>query len=221
MNTEINNKLVGLLSEGFERLVTWNKYKSKIGTVATVTAEGRNTNTKRIVLDTSFQGVSRRNTNTKRIVLDTSFQGVSRLFVTGFDNNSVKRNSDDAQSHKKYYLRRIEIKNYNVLIDGRNFHDQNVNDSITRYTELLQFTTERLEDYSTRSLIDYNYYNKDYNIATIDLSHQSVHNSYPKAIQQIEFIYKLDTNVRTYILTVLEKEKEASLKFSKGTVKVY
>ena len=202
LNTEINNKLVGLLSEGFERLVTWNKYKSKIGTVATVTAEGRNT-------------------NTKRIVLDTSFQGVSRLFVTGFDNNSVKRNSDDAQSHKKYYLRRIEIKNYNVLIDGRNFHDQNVNDSITRYTELLQFTTERLEDYSTRSLIDYNYYNKDYNIATIDLSHQSVHNSYPKAIQQIEFIYKLDTNVRTYILTVLEKEKEASLKFSKGTVKVY
>ena len=36
LSTENNNKLAKLLSEGFERLVTWNEYKSKIETVTTV-----------------------------------------------------------------------------------------------------------------------------------------------------------------------------------------
>ena len=147
------------------------------------------------------------NNSTKRVVLDTSFQSVSRLFVMGFDNDSIKRNNEDPQSHRRYCLPRIEIKDYNVLIDGRNFYDQNINDSITRYTELLKFTTGRSEDYSTGSLTDYNYYIKDYNIAAIDLSHQPVLNSDPKVIQQIECIYKLGNHVRANILTALEKEK--------------
>ena len=164
LSTENNNKLAKLLSEGFERLVTWNEYKSKIETVATVAAE-------------------RGNTNTKRIPLDSSFQRVSRLFVMGFDNNTVKRNTADPESHRRYYLPRIEIKNYNVLIDGRNFMDRNNNGSITRYTELLKFTTGRSEDYSTGCLLDYDWYLKDFNILAIHLSHQSVLNSDPKVIQ--------------------------------------
>ena len=39
-------------------------------------------------------------------------------------------------------------------------------------------------------------------------------------MQQIEFIYRLDNNVRTQILTVLEKEKQTILEFSKGSVSV-
>ena len=74
LSTENSNKLAGLLSKGFGSLVTWNEYKSKIETVTTVLAEGGNT-------------------NTKRILLDISFRGVSRLFVMGFDNDSVKRNT--------------------------------------------------------------------------------------------------------------------------------
>ena len=116
-----------------------------------------------------------------------------------FNNDFIKRNSNNVESHKRYYLPRIKIKDYNVLIDGRNFYDQNINDSITRYTELLKFTTGRSEDYSTGCLIDYVYYTKDY---------QSVLNSDPKVIQQIEFIYKLGANVRADILTVLEKEEQ-------------
>ena len=41
----------------------------------------------------------------------------------GFDTDNVKRNSDDPQSHQRYFLPRIQIKGYNVLIDGRNFYD--------------------------------------------------------------------------------------------------
>ena len=86
---------------------------------------------------------------------------------------------------------------------------------------MLKFTTGRSEDYSTGCLIDYDWYLKDFNIVAIDLSHQSVLNSDPKFFQQLEFIYKLDANLKADILTVLEKEKQTRLEFSKGTVKVY
>ena len=202
LNTENNNKLNNLISEGFERLVNWNEYKSKTQTGNTVTAQGGNA-------------------GTKRIVLDTFFQGVSRLFVMGFDNGTVKRNTADEKSHRRYYLPRIKIKDYKVLIDGRNFYDQNINGPITRYTELLKLTPGRSEDYTTGCLIDYDYYLKDYNIAAMDLSHQAVLTTDPKTIQQIEFMYKLDANLSADILTVSEKEKQTKLEFSRGTVKVY
>ena len=50
---------------------------------------------------------------------------------------------------------------------------------------------------------------------------QSILDSDPKAIQQIEFSCKLADNSNVQILTVLEKEKETVLAFNKGTVKVY
>ena len=65
---------------------------------------------------------------------------------------------------------------------------------------------------------------KNYKLICCGLSKQKVLGSNPKANQQIEFIYKLgdDNNqVQAQILTVLEKEKETNLEFSKGTVKVY
>ena len=46
-------------------------------------------------------------------------------------------------------------------------------------------------------------------------------NSDPKDIQQFEFTYKVDANLRADILTVLEKEKQTRLEFIKRTVKFY
>ena len=72
--------------------------------------------------------------------------------------------------------------------------------------------------------MDYDYYIKGFNIVLIDLSHQAVLDSDPKINQQIEFVYKLllgNATINYDILTVLEKEKQAVLKFSEGTVKVY
>ena len=40
------------------------------------------------------------------------------------------------KSQEEDYLPRVEIKDYNVLIDGRNFYDQNENSSIVRYNKL-------------------------------------------------------------------------------------
>ena len=75
------------------------------------------------------------------------------------------------------------------------------------------------EDYTTGSLLDYNYFTKHYKLVAVDLSKQSELDVDPRAIQQIEFKYMLETNSTIY--WVLEKSKEAILEFYKGTVKVY
>ena len=147
LNTESNNKLSGLLSKGFERTVIWNEYKSKIETV----------------------NVTANDNNFKRTTLDTSFQGVSRLLVAAYETGDIRRNTDHEHSRRRYYSPRTEIKDYNVLIDVRNFYDQNVNSSIVRYNELLKMTTGRSEDCSTGCLLGYDHYLKIFNIVGIDL----------------------------------------------------
>ena len=47
--------------------------------------------------------------------INPSFQGVNRLFVLSFENEN------DRTSHLTYYLPKVEIKEYNVMIDGKNF----------------------------------------------------------------------------------------------------
>ena len=36
----------------------------------------------------------------------------------------------------KYYLPRIDLKEYNVIIDGRNFYDNPIESDIEKYREL-------------------------------------------------------------------------------------
>ena len=47
---------------------------------------------------------------------------------------------------KKYFLPRREIENYNVLIDGRNFQDQPINDLIKQYDETRKVSTGQGDD---------------------------------------------------------------------------
>ena len=54
-------------------------------------------------------------------LINPSFQGVNRLFVLSFENEN------DRTSHSTYYLPKVEIKNCNVMINGKNFFDQPIN----------------------------------------------------------------------------------------------
>ena len=75
------------------------------------------------------------------------------------------------------------------------------------------------EDYSTGSLLDYNYFDKHYKLVAVNLSKQKELDADPRAIQQIELKYIIETSSNIY--WVLEKSKEAILEFYKGTIKVY
>ena len=130
------------------------------------------------------------------------------------DNNQATRNSQ-----QKYYLPRIDLKIYNVIIDGRNFYDNPIESDIKKHRELKKVMTGKAEDYTTGSLLDYDYFKKNYKLVAVDLSKQKELDADTRAIQEIEFKYMLETNSTIY--WVLEKSKETILEFYKGTVKVY
>ena len=75
------------------------------------------------------------------------------------------------------------------------------------------------EDYTTGSLLDFDYFKKHYKLVAVGLSKQKELDADPRAIQHIEFKYMLETNSTIY--WVLEKCKETILELYKGTVKVY
>ena len=99
------------MSNGFKRSVCWNIYQT---IPPKVIEKGKNI----------YE------------LLSASFQGVERLFVlayviyAGAANNKV-----GIKDNREYFLPRGIIKNYNVLIDGRHFHDQPINDLIKQYYE--------------------------------------------------------------------------------------
>ena len=81
------------------------------------------------------------NSDLARFLLDASFQRVRRLFVLAFNNTTVNFLSDPVNntnnrvlrnSHTKYFLPRVNITIYNILIDGRIFYDQPINDQIKK-----------------------------------------------------------------------------------------
>ena len=132
-----------------------------------------------------------------------SFQGVKRLFAFAFNNTTVDvtnnsinntNNRVARDSHKKYFLSRVNITDCNVWIDGRNFYDQPVKDKIKKYNEIGKNATGQGDDYTTGCLRDYQYFKDHYQLIAVDLSKQKKLDADPGTIQHIEFYGKLKTN---------------------------
>ena len=143
---------------------------------------------------------------------------MNRLFALAFDNTENGNKKVERDSHRKYFLPRANITNFNVLIDGRDFYDQSVNDQIKNYDEIRKIGTGKGDDYTTGCLLDYQYLKDHYQLIAVDLSKQKELDADPRAIQQTEFYGKLGTDSQVCI--VLEKPKETVLEFYKGTAKV-
>ena len=189
---EDNKDFIEQQNKGLQRSIYWNEYKTK------EINENADANVFRYVN------------------LDPSFQGVKRLFVMAYNraNGQPTRNGQ-----QKYYLPRIDLEKYNVIIDGRNFYDNPIESDIEKYRELKKVMIGKGEDYTTGSLLDFDYFKKHYKLVAVDLSKQKELDADPRAIQQTEFKYMLETNSTIY--WILEKSKETILEFYKGTVKVY
>ena len=84
---------------------------------------------------------------------------------------------------RKYYLPRIlGLNEYNVIIDGRNFYDYPIESDVEKYRELKKLMIGKGEDYTTGSLLDYNYFDKHYKLVAVDLSKQKELDADPRAI---------------------------------------
>ena len=77
-------------------------------------------------------------------------------------------NEPDRNSQRKYYLPRVDLKQDNVIIDGINFYDNSIESDTEKYRELKKVMIGKGEDYTTGSLLDYDYFNKHYKFVTVD-----------------------------------------------------
>ena len=149
------------------------------------------------------------------------------MFVLAFNNTTVNvpnnpinstNNRVLKNSHTKYFFPRVNMTNYNLLIDDRNFYDQQVNNLIKQYDEIRKTPTGQGEDYTTGCLLDYQYFKDHYQLIAVGLSKQKELDADSRASQQTEFYGMLKTN--SQVCTVLTKSKETTLEFFKGTAKV-
>ena len=117
-------------------------------------------------------------------------------------------------------FQKVEIKDYDVMIDGRNFFDQPINSMNKTYENIRKIATGKGDDYTTGCLLDYSYFKDHYKMIAIDLSKQQALDADPRAIQQINFTANLDRAGNTTMFFIIEEAKETVLDFSQGAVKV-
>ena len=178
-----------------------------------------------------FPETPHKKTSITRFALDAAaFQSVNRLFVPAFNDTpedeavdapaprNLAANQVVRNGYRKYFVPRVDITIYNVLIDGRNFYDQPVNDSIKKYDEIRKIATGKGDNYATGCLLAYDYSKKNYQLIAVDLSKQRELDVDPRVIQHINLIGML--KARSNVFTILEKSKETILEFYKGTAKV-
>ena len=147
-------------------------------------------------------------------LVEPSFQGVNRLFVLAFENDNDRTSSDE------YYLPIVEIKDYNIMINGGNIFDQPIKNNKVTYDNSRKIATGQGDNYTTGCLLDYPYFANTYKMIAVDLSKQQALDADPRAIQQINFTTNLDRAGNTRVYFILEEAKETILDFSQGTVKV-
>ena len=98
-------------------------------------------------------------------MIDLTFTNVNRLFVLLCENET------DGTSFSNYYVPKVEIKDFNILIDGKQFFEIPVKNTEEAYEAIMEMSKN--SDYTTGNLLDYEYFSKHYRLIAIDLSKQT------------------------------------------------
>ena len=93
LSKENDTKLLEQLKTGFKRTIKWNKYRPQM----TIQPQNNNLN----------------------YLIDPTFTNIN-TFVLSFTTTNA---GDDRDSFSDYYVPDVEIKDFNVLIDGKGFFD--------------------------------------------------------------------------------------------------
>ena len=76
----------------------------------------------------------------------------------------------------------VEIKDYNVMIDGRNFFDPPIKNDQVIFDNIQKIATGQGDDYITGCLLNYIYFKEIYKLIAIDLNKQHKLDADPKAM---------------------------------------
>ena len=129
LSKENNIKLLEKLKSGFKKTIKWNKYRSQM----TIQKKNNNLN----------------------YLIDPTFTNVNRLFVLSFPRNN---NTDSRYSYSNYYVPKVKISDFNVLIDRKSFFDLPVKNEEEAYEKIIEMSNNN--NYTTGNLLDFAYFKK-------------------------------------------------------------
>ena len=116
-----------------------------------------------------------------------------------------------------YYVAKVEVKDFNVLIDGKSFFDIPVKNNEQACKQIIEMS--RNNDYTKSNLLDYEYFSKQYKLIAIYLDKQiELENLNLK--QQINFIGRLEKERGATMFFIIEKKEETTFDFSQNSVTV-
>ena len=137
-----------------------------------------------------------------KYLIEASFQGVNRLLVLSFENNAHQT------CYKRYFLPTETMKDYNVLIDGKNLFDLPVKNDQKTYDNIIKNATYQGDEYAIDYLLHYMYFQSYYKTIAIHLSQQKALVADPKTIQQINLTGNPDRAGNTTTFSNIEEGKE-------------
>ena len=109
-------------------------------------------------------------------LVERSFQGVNRLFVAAFENDNHRSRT------RRYNLPTVEIKDYNIMINGEKCFDQPIKYNKVTYDNIRKIAVGEGDDHTTGCLLDYPYFADTYKMIAVDLSRQQALDADPRAI---------------------------------------
>ena len=170
---ENDNKLLEQLNTGFEKTVKWHKYRSEMP--------------------------NKTINDNLNYLIDPKFTNANRLFVLSFKNKHGNDDEDESvrTSFKKHYVPKVEVKHFNVLIDGKQFFDFPVKNKEETYEAIIEMSKNN--DYTTDNLLGYEYFSKHYKLIAIDLSKQ-IQLENPDLKKQINFIGRLEEDATMFFI---------------------
>ena len=184
LSKENDIKLLEQLKSGFKKTIKWKKYRSQM----TIQPQNNNLN----------------------YLIDPIFTNV-KLFVLCFPRNN---NTDSRYYYSNYYVPKVKINDFNVLVDRRSLFDLPVNNEEEAYEKIIEMSNNN--DYRTGNLLDFDYFKKHYKLTAIDLSKETK----LKDPQQINFIGKLLKNTGATMFFIIERSEETTFNFSQNSVTI-
>ena len=144
-------------------------------------------------------------------LIDPTFTNVNKCFFLSFTRDNAGDNRD---SFSDYYVPNVEIKDFNVLINGKSFFDLPVKIEEEAYKKIMDMSNNN--DYTTGNLLDFAYFKENCKLIAIDLSKQTK----LKDPQQINFIKKLDKDNGATMFFIIEKLEETTFNFLQNSVTI-
>ena len=148
-------------------------------------------------------------------LIDPTFTNVNRLFLLSFERieeDNIKKDYRDSFLH--HYVPNIQIKDFNVFIDGKSFFDLPIKNEEETYEKIINMSNN---NYMTGNLLYFAYYKENYKLIAIDLSKQTK----IKDPQQINFIGKIEEQGNgVAMFFIIEKSEETTFEFLQNSVTI-